>query len=185
MVNKLSKILYYLLTTVIVLVVLFFVISALPIPGGAKTFVVQSGSMEPAIRTGSIVVVLPQEKYQTGDVITFGPYSKSRPLTTHRIVEVTSTGYVTQGDANNATDARTVLSSNVIGRVRFSIPYFGYAVAAAQKPMGFIILIAVPALLLIWDEVKKIKNEVKKKSGQAAAPALAGDEAEEKTTSES
>ncbi len=58
---------------------------------GWRTEVVISGSMEPAIRTGSIVIVRPTlpETIRTGDVIMFfSPDRKS--LTTHRVVGVES-----------------------------------------------------------------------------------------------
>lgn len=145
-------------------IVLLLLSSALPIPGGIKTFVVQSGSMEPAIRTGSVVVVKPADSYAIGDVITFGPRSKTKPPTTHRIVEVRDDGnYVTRGDANTDDDMRTVSRYEVIGRVLFSVPFAGYAVAAAQKPWGFTLIVVIPAAIIIWEELQKIWRELQKK----------------------
>jgi len=43
-----------------------------------------------------------------------------------------------------------------------SIPYLGYAVDAAKKPLGFALIIIVPAVLIIFGEVKKIVEEIKK-----------------------
>ena len=145
-------------------IVLLLLSSALPIPGGVKTFVVQSGSMEPSIKTGGIVVVKPADSYAVGDVITFGPRSKTKPPTTHRIIEVKEDGnFVTKGDANDDEDMRTVSRYEVIGKVLFSVPYVGYAVAAAQKPWGFTIIVVIPAAIIIWEEVGKIWREMKKK----------------------
>ncbi len=36
-----------------------------------QAYIVSSGSMEPAIKTGSVVVVSPKSSYQVGDVVTF------------------------------------------------------------------------------------------------------------------
>ena len=54
------------------------------------------------------------------------------------------------------------LPREVIGKVLFSAPYAGYIVSAAQKPVGFAIIIILPALFIAYDEIRKIKNEVKK-----------------------
>jgi len=72
--------------------------------------VVQSGSMEPAIHTGSVVMVKPASDYKIGDVITFGEVSKTKAPITHRIYDIKVVDgnpvYITKGDANNAPDAR-------------------------------------------------------------------------------
>lgn len=161
--DTIFKILAYLFYTAIAVIALFLLASVIPV-AGIKTFIVQSGSMEPAIRTGSVVVVKSADTYAVGDVITFGPRSKTKSPTTHRIVEVKEDGnFVTRGDANNAEDLRTVSRYEVIGRVLFSIPYIGYAVAAAQKPWGFGLIIVLPAVIIIYEEVQKIWRELAKK----------------------
>jgi len=58
---------------------------------------------------------------------------------------------------------RTVSKSEIIGKVLFSVPYLGYAVDFAKKPLGFALIILVPAAIIIGDEIKKIFGEVKKK----------------------
>ncbi|PJE58934.1 MAG: signal peptidase I, partial [Candidatus Portnoybacteria bacterium CG10_big_fil_rev_8_21_14_0_10_40_22] len=70
--------------------------------------------------------------------------------------------YTTKGDANNAPDQKQVSAKEVIGRVLLDVPFLGYAVAAAKKPWGFMLLIAVPALLVIYEEAHKIWQEIKK-----------------------
>lgn len=160
----LGNLLTYAFYAAVALIVLLLLSSALPIPGGIKTFVVQSGSMEPTIKTGGVVVVKPAESYHVGDVITFGPRSKTKPPTTHRIMEVKEDGnFLTKGDANEDSDMRTVSRYEVIGKVLFSLPYVGYAVAAAQKPWGFTVIVIIPAVIIIWEELQKIWIEVKKK----------------------
>jgi signal peptidase len=151
----------------IVLVAILLIFSAFPIPGNYKVLVVQSGSMEPKIKTGSMVVVKPAQDFKIGDVITFGPYSKTKAPTTHRIYDMKVVGgeavYITKGDANNAPDTREIKKADIVGKVLFSVPYLGYAVDFAKKPIGFALLIIVPAALIIVDEIKKIYAEIKKK----------------------
>jgi len=163
---KIFKILYYIFLVFIVAVALLLIVSILPITGDIKFLVVQSGSMEPAIKMGSIVMVKPVEDYKIGDVITFGPYSKIKAPTTHRIYDIeVSAGqpiYITKGDANNAPDIRKVAKKDVLGKVLFSVPYLGYGVDFAKKPIGFVSIIIIPAAIIIFDEVRNISKEVKK-----------------------
>lgn len=162
--EALTNIFTYVFYAAVAAIVLLLLSSAMPIPGGLKTFVVQSGSMEPSIKTGGVVVIKPMDTYGVGDVITFGPRSKTKPPTTHRIVEVKADGnFLTKGDANEDGDIRPVSRYEVIGQVLFTVPYVGYAVAAAQKPWGFTIIVVIPAAIIIWEELQKIWREMKKK----------------------
>lgn len=168
-----GKTIEYLLYAVIAAAALLVLASALPMPGGVKTFVVRSGSMAPTIPVGSVVVVVPQQSYGVGDIITFGPNTKSKPPTTHRIVGVQGSGtaarYTTRGDANTDQDLNTVRSIEIIGKVRLSIPYAGYVVAAAQKPWGFAVLIILPAAVVVFDRLRAIYGELKKKKADKIA----------------
>lgn len=161
----LKKILEYLLYALLVFMALLVLASALPIPGGIKTFVVRSGSMEPSIKTGSVVIILPQKTYKVGDVVTYGPNTKLKAPTTHRIISQSGTPdrrfFLTKGDANNTPDVREISQREIIGKVMLDIPYFGYVVAAAQKPWGFAVIVGVPALLIIGDQVMRIFREIK------------------------
>ena len=161
------KYIYYVVLVFIIAVALLLIISVLPITGNYKVMTVISGSMEPAIHTGSVVAVKPVADYKIGDVITFGPYSKTKAPTSHRIYDIkivdSQAVYITKGDANNAPDAREIKKSDIVGKVLFSVPYVGYAVDFAKKPIGFALIIIVPAAVIVGDEIKKIIHEIKKK----------------------
>ncbi len=166
-ISRLFRIFYYIFLVFLGAVAVLLIVSVLPITGNYKVMVVQSGSMEPAIKTGSIVVVKPAEEYKIGDVITFGAHTKIKAPTTHRIYDIRviegEPRYITKGDANEEPDAKEVLSRDIIGKVLFHIPYVGFAVEAAKKPVGFMLIICVPAALIIGDEIRKIIAEVKKR----------------------
>ena len=84
-------------------------------------YVVLSGSMEPEIPTGSVVVVDGRKKeWNPGDVIT---YRRGNMVVTHRIVEKSEEGYCTKGDANAEEDAGIVLEKQVIGNVIAALPW--------------------------------------------------------------
>jgi len=164
-VMKYLKTIYYVFLGAIAVIALLLVVSAFPITGNYKFLVVQSGSMQPEIKMGSVVAVKPSDNYKIGDIITFGEMSKTKTPTTHRIIEMRAVEgkylYTTKGDANNAPDQNEVNQDKVIGKVLFDIPYVGYAVAEARKPVGFTILIVVPAVIIVYDEIKKIISEIK------------------------
>jgi len=97
--------------------------SMLPVPGNYRVLSVLSGSMEPAIHTGSVVIVAPAADYKIGEVITFGEISKTKTPTTHRISDMKIVDgkpvYITKGDANNAPDNKEVAFGEVKGKVLF------------------------------------------------------------------
>ena len=130
--------------------------------------IVKSGSMEPVIKTGSIVIIRPSASYAyaVGDIVTFGKDTSDSVPTTHRIVrsrqEAGATYYTTKGDANEEADPEETNSREIIGPVLFSIPYAGFILDFAKQPVGFSALIGVPAALVILYEVFGIFEEIKK-----------------------
>jgi len=163
---KIFKVIYSIFVAFIVVIALLLIVSVFPITGNIKFMVVQSESMVPAIKMGSVVMVMPVKEYKIGDVIAFGPMSKTKAPTSHRIYDIKTTdgvvSYITKGDANKGPDPREVKKEDIIGKILFSVPYIGYAINFAKKPVGFALIIIVPALLIIFDEVKNIVKEVKK-----------------------
>ena len=162
--QKLMKVIFYIFVAVIGITAVLMVVSIFPITGNFKLMVVQSGSMEPSIKTGAVVVVKPVEKYQIGDVITFKDVFKTEVPVTHRIVEIKviegKYHYLTKGDANDNNDPKEVSETDVVGKVLFDVPFIGYIVDGARKPLGFALLIIIPGAFIIYDESKKIWREI-------------------------
>ena len=89
---------------------------------------IATGSMEPEISVGDMVVVADwQWDLAEGDVIAYAHDGKT---IVHRITEVVQqpegTAYITQGDANNAPDADPVQPSQIEGKVVARIPALGW-----------------------------------------------------------
>lgn len=160
-----KKVLYYIFIAFIALIGFVLIFSVFPITK-YRIMVVQSGSMEPAIKTGSVIMTAPFRDYKKDDVITFGSADRSNEPTTHRIYDLEVVEgkiyYITQGDANNAPDSRKVAQEEVVGKMLFHIPYAGYLVASVRKPLGFMLVLIVPALFIIFDQMKNIFREIKK-----------------------
>jgi signal peptidase len=135
---------------------------------GVVPMVVLSGSMEPSIKTGSLLFVgrVAADRVVVGDVITYRTPASERPsqngsdLTTHRVAAVTASAegpvFTTRGDANTAPDMTLVPGSEVVGRALFAVPYVGYASAFARSKEGVLLLVVLPALIVIVMEVRSI-----------------------------
>jgi signal peptidase len=179
---KIFKVIYSIFIVFIVIVALLLIVSVFPITGNIKFMVVQSESMVPAIKMGSVVMVKPVHstgsgqvsEYKIGDVIAFGPISKTKAPTSHRIYDIKTTNgtitYITKGDANNSPDPGEVKKEDIIGKILFSVPYIGYAINFVKKPVGFALIIIVPALFIIFDEIKNIVKEIKKTKKEKSSP---------------
>lgn len=126
---------------------------------GYKPFIVLSGSMEPGIMTGDMVLVRETDagNLQKGDVIA---YKSGEAVITHRIMDVkTENGevrYVTQGDANESPDQTTVRPADVEGIYQNRIPGMGNAAMFMQTTTGMMIFVVCPLLLFIlWDIIRR------------------------------
>jgi len=115
--------------------------------------------MEPSIMTGDIIVIQSRSDYQINDVVTFT--NSSNLIVTHRIVEVKNAGtkrYMTKGDANRSEDEDEISKDQIMGKVVFVAPKLGYFVAFTKTMPGLIILVMIPALIYILDELLKMKK---------------------------
>lgn len=164
LISKIGKLFYGFAIVFLIVIAVAVSVSAFEIPGGFRLFTAQSGSMAPALKTGSIAIDRSQDSYQKGDIITFINIEKPKETITHRIVEVKtdngSVRYITKGDANDAPDTEERPKESVLGKVLFSVPYIGYPIGFAKTQTGFITLIVIPATILVYSEMIIIKKEL-------------------------
>jgi signal peptidase I len=121
-----------------------------------------SGSMEPAISPGDVVVdeqIAPSEA-RVGDVVTFRDPEDQGKLLTHRVVAVRRAGshfwFVTKGDANDSRERWRVATGGEIGRVLYTVPWVGHVAVLARTPLGWALLVGIPLLLLAAEELVRI-----------------------------
>ncbi len=122
--------------------------------------VVLTGSMEPSLYPGDIVVIKESDSYSVGDVIT---YKVENYYVTHRIIDVYeingSKSYKTKGDNNNIEDEYSVSTKQVIGKQEFHIDKLGYVIIFASSLRGKIIIGAtLLTILIIMKTNKKTKK---------------------------
>lgn len=103
-----------------------------PRVAGATPYTVMTGSMEPDMPPGTLVVTKPTpvEQIGTGEVVTYQLASGRPQVVTHRVVAVgvnAAGEHVlrTQGDANTTPDAEWVRPVQVKGTAWYSVPHLG------------------------------------------------------------
>lgn len=134
--------------------------NALPMPFGIGGAVVQSGSMEPTLNIGDLLLVQEQSEYNVGDIVV---YQAQNELIVHRIVAMQNGYVLTQGDANNVSD-NPFSEEAIRGVVVASIPGIGYVVDALKTPFGVIVLLACAILLVelsFRSDVRHAKHDEK------------------------
>ena len=130
---------------------------------GWQVDTVLSGSMEPAIPTGSILVsrTVAADEIQVGDIITFSGSGRGRFIT-HRVTAIERTNgifFTTKGDANNTEDPFTIPDENVVGKVLVHIPLLGFLFSFLKTPFGMILTLVLPGLIIIGLELREIWNK--------------------------
>ena len=111
---------------------------------GYGTYDVVSGSMEPEIPVGSLVLVdeaVPEEIAE-GEVIAFTSEKDKSVVVTHRVIENDKTNgqFITKGDANKLKDMNPVPYSNLVGRVVKHYPKVGAIMASFSTLEGKLFL---------------------------------------------
>lgn len=174
MFDKLLSIGYYLLIALVLVLGVLLVGIESELIEGYELRIVQSGSMEPAIATGALILTRTQEQYAVGDVITYTERGPQNLPTTHRIiadgVRDGEVEYTTQGDANDAPDPNSVPQSAVSGKVVLDVPWLGYLIDFARQPLGFVLLIVIPALAIFIDESINIYKGLRERKAARTAP---------------
>lgn len=144
--------------------------------GKVSMFRVITGSMEPEIPVGSLIMSekVDIDEINIGDVVTFKSKSAEiyGSIVTHRVVDITKSdsGAVllyTRGDANSAADVLPVDANNFVGKVTKVLDganFFSKILAFFTSQSGFIVCIVLPVLfvsgILMQNSIKNIKRDI-------------------------
>jgi signal peptidase I len=138
---------------------------------GWRALTVVSGSMEPALNVGDVVVArqIPAAEAQPGQVVTFSDPRRPMKLITHRVRSVSvvdgTARFVTRGDANTGIERWTIPADGTVGLVERRVPKIGYLAVYARTRTGMfallIPLLAIAALELValWRPPKRVLAE--------------------------
>jgi signal peptidase len=136
----------------------------MPMPFGYGAAVVLSGSMEPVLSKGDLIIVKEKESYKVGDVVVF---QSGKSLIVHRIIKIDDKKVITQGDANNVADPEFD-TQFIKGKEVFRIPYIGVLVDIIKTPTGTIVILIL-AFWMVEYSFRKQKNEDSKKQEEIKA----------------
>lgn len=143
---------------------------------GYKPAIVLSGSMEPTIETGSIVLIDKNdtEDIAKGDIIAF---NVDNTFITHRVTKIDDEGIHTKGDGNQTADLWVLQQDDVVGKTAYWIPKAGYVASWLTSKKGMIIVVGICVALIIASFLdfspksgQEKKKEQKKKKKAPEAP---------------
>lgn len=109
---------------------------------GIKTYIIVSGSMEPNLNIGDIIIVRDTDDIEVGDIISF---RENMEIITHRVNDIQildgEKKYQTKGDNNNNVDTEFIILKNIEGKVINKIPKLGKVLLILQRKEVIIIAI--------------------------------------------
>lgn len=181
----LSSVLFYSVLLVLVVIVLMFLSYYIDKQVGLKkgesrsplfgAYVIISESMIPSINVYDAVLTVraDESKIKKYDIITFISKeieTKGTPIT-HRVIDIVHDpddenriiGYRTKGDHNNTADFALIKPEEVIGKVYLRIPMIGYLQTFMTKPIGWVLIVVVPCLLIVGSDIFRLISGNKSK----------------------
>lgn len=170
--NKICNIISTLIIIVLLALALILIVPRLL---GQKTFAVLSGSMEPEIPVGAIVMTeeVDPAEIEAGQIITYSIGGTT--MVTHRVTENNKAEkyLITKGDANDVEDGSPVTYDQVVGHVRAYLPFVGYISIYIKTPLGIAVIAGIVFVLILvnflpgilsGDDEKKEKDKKEEKN---------------------
>ncbi|HVK29438.1 MAG TPA: signal peptidase I [Nocardioides sp.] len=155
---------------------------AIPRIAGGTPYTVLTGSMEPDLPPGTLVVVRPvdPEDIALGDVITFQLESGKPTVATHRVVAVGTRldgeqVFTTRGDANGTPDRNPVRAVQVQGRLWYSVPYLGHlnsVLTGRQRQSAVLVVAALLVGYAAFMFVAALRDRLRRRRTPAGEPAV-------------
>ncbi len=147
--------------------------------GGYCPLIVLTGSMEPEINSGDMIIVkqIDSADVKEKDVIAFfDPDGNGQSILTHRVTGITEvdgqTAFITKGDANNTEDRLPATADQLVGIYVFRIHGLGNVAMFMQTTAGLIVCVVLPLVLLVgYDLIRR--RQFEKHSQQDTAALLA------------
>ena len=126
--------------------------------GDYSILVVLTGSMEPTIKAGEMILIKEKDEYQVGDIVTY--IDEDAYFITHRITQINGEECITQGDNNNLEDSK-FNTKNIQGAVVFHSKVLGFFILYLLKPMAIIYLGSL-LFVIFGDKYFKDNKELNK-----------------------
>lgn len=165
--NRIIKIMFYPIIILILISNITLIIQKITNPEripdlfGYKAFIIVSGSMQPNLKIGDLVIIKETEQanIQKNDIITF---IENGEAITHRISDIIDRDgqkyYQTKGDNNNSVDSDLVKYENIEGKYVLKIGKIGLIISKLQNTATFIIAILI---IYIMYKIISVKDDRK------------------------
>lgn len=112
---------------------------------GFRIYRVISGSMQPALQIGDVIIIKKANNYAEKDIIT---YDNGLTTITHRIKSINGDEIITEGDANDAPD-KPITRDRILGKYFFRISTFSvFSIMLTGKTIYLIMVLVLFAILL-------------------------------------
>jgi signal peptidase I len=135
-----------------------WVVLAPPQLGGlVRVVVVDGSSMEPVLSAGDLAVLRSGASSEVGDAVLYHDPQLGADVL-HRIVETKGGRLVLKGDANSFLDDTHPSPSDVQGKLWFSIPRAGSAIAWGRQPLHVAVVVFVAALLALTGDAGRTRR---------------------------
>lgn len=165
--KKIKKVVKWLLVTVVSIVFAFNIYSFISIKvlkndlvtiGGYSILEVISGSMEPTIHVGDLIIIdTKASDYKSGDIVTFVDVDGS--FVTHRLVEIENNYIVTKGDANESLD-EAMPKNSLVGKCTKRVRYLGEIFSTIRKPFVLVFIFIIGLVLCIATSIDRRPKDV-------------------------
>lgn len=142
------------------LAVILLIFSGLSFGGVVKARIVLTGSMEPSISPGDIIITTPitRKVPMIGDVVAYQAKrfnGENVAVFSHRIIGGDiKNGFVVKGDANKTPDNQKPKAPDLLGVVIFVIPFLGNILTPKAL---FLLVPCIFGLWLIMDAMKSVE----------------------------
>ena len=156
--NKLSGLGKYVSIAGYLAAIFLLAFSALSFSGNVKARIVLTGSMEPAISAGDVIITTPitRKAPKINDVVAYQAKrfnGEKVAVFSHRIIGGDiENGFIMKGDANKSPDPQKPKGEDILGVVIFVIPFIGNLLT----PKALFLLI--PCLFGLWLIMDAMKN---------------------------
>lgn len=130
---------------------------------GKSFLIITSGSMEPEISSGELIVISKEKQYIKDDIITY--IDKDNSFVTHRIVNIDENNFISKGDFNDVEDESNS-NLNIKGKVIYHSKILGFFVFYILKPLVIIYIILFCFInMYYWKNRKENYTDKETKSG--------------------
>ena len=156
--NKLRGLGKYVSIAGYIAAIILLAFSALSFSGNVKARIVLTGSMEPSISAGDVIITTPitRKVPKINDVVAYQAKrfnGEKVAVFSHRIIGGDiENGFIMKGDANKSPDPQKPKGEDILGVVFFVIPFIGNLLT----PKALFLLI--PCLFGLWLIMDALKN---------------------------